>query len=286
MMTEEPIIQVSDLVYEYEEGQRALDGLSLNIQKGDFVAVVGHNGSGKSTFAKHINALFTPLTGKVLVLGMDSDEEDNVLRIRAEAGMVFQNPDNQMVTTIVEEDVAFGPENLGVPSAEIRQRVDAALQAVGMEAYARHAPHNLSGGQKQRIAIAGVLAMEPEIIILDESTAMLDPEGREDILQIAWQLNQEKGITIVLITHRMEELQHCDEVFVLNEGKIVIEGTPQEIFAQKEQLKGLGLDLPFSLQLADTLNQDGWGLPFAEDPELIADAIAEQWKQRHERSRS
>ncbi len=265
---------MDDVHYDYEEGDNALDGINMHIRRGQFVAVIGHNGSGKSTLAKHINALFVPRSGQVVVVGLDSADPEMTLCIREHAGMVFQNPDNQMVTTIVEEDVAFGPENLGVPSEEIRRRVDSALDAVGMRDYARHAPHNLSGGQKQRIAIAGVLAMEPDIVVLDESTAMLDPQGRDEVLGIMHRLHREKGITVVAITHQMEEAVQSDWVIVVDHGKIAMQGKPEEIFLRVEELYALGLEPPFSIRLAWELNQQGWQLPLEADVDRFADALA------------
>ena len=276
MEQQQIIIRAQDVHYDYEEGDRALDGVTLSIQAGQFVAIIGHNGSGKSTFAKHLNALFAPKSGKVLVLGMDTSQEENLLAVRSHAGMVFQNPDNQMVTTIVEEDVAFGPENLGVPPQEIRRRVDDALQTVGMSSYARHAPHNLSGGQKQRIAIAGVLAMEPDIIVLDESTAMLDPQGREEVLALVHRLNRERGMTVICITHRMEEVTQADQVFVIDHGKVAMQGSPEEIFQQGQALHQLGLEPPFAILLAEALNAQGWALPLCADEGALSDAIAAQ----------
>ena len=234
------IIKTSELVYRYpvEEGetpQNALDGVDLTIEKGSFVVVLGHNGSGKSTLAKHMNAVLVPASGKVLVDGMDTAEEENLLEVRRRVGMVFQNPDNQIVANVVEEDVAFGPENLGVPTEEIRKRVDASLKAVGMEQFADHAPHMLSGGQKQRIAIAGVIAMTPECIVLDESTAMLDPAGRQEVLDTVQYLNRERGITVILITHHMNEAVYADRVVVMDHGKVAMDGTPMEILTQPQR---------------------------------------------------
>ena len=257
------IIKTSELVYRYpvEEGetpQNALDGVDLTIEKGSFVVVLGHNGSGKSTLAKHMNAVLIPASGKVLVDGMDTAEEENLLEVRRRVGMVFQNPDNQIVANVVEEDVAFGPENLGVPTEEIRRRVDASLRAVGMEQFADHAPHMLSGGQKQRIAIAGVIAMTPECIVLDESTAMLDPAGRREVLDTVQYLNRERGITVILITHPMNEAAYADRVVVMDHGKVAMDGTPMEILTQVERLQALGLSAPPTVQLLHALRGAGW----------------------------
>ena len=257
------IIVTKDLVYRYpaEEGEisrNALDGVDLMIEKGAFVAVLGHNGSGKSTLAKHFNAVLVPASGTVLVEGMDTAEEENLLEVRRRVGMVFQNPDNQIVANVVEEDVAFGPENLGIPTAEIRKRVDASLQAVGMEKFAQHAPHMLSGGQKQRIAIAGVIAMTPECIVLDESTAMLDPVGRREVLDTISYLNRERGITVILITHHMDEAAYADRVVVMNHGRVAMDGRPGEILTQVDRLAELGLSAPPTVRLLSALRQDGW----------------------------
>jgi energy-coupling factor transport system ATP-binding protein len=257
----QPIIQIKDLYFDYinSEGKEtaALDGVSLDIHKGEFLVIIGHNGSGKSTLAKHMNALLTPKRGQVLVKGMDTKDEDRTWDIRQTAGMVFQNPDNQMVATIVEEDVAFGPENLGVASEQIRERVDQALRTVGMTEYANTAPHYLSGGQKQRVAIAGVIAMRPEIIILDEPTAMLDPSGRREVMETIDYLNKHEGITIVHITHYMEEAIAADRVVVMEEGKIVAKASPREIFNQVDTLKSIGLDVPQVTELAHQLKKEG-----------------------------
>ena len=257
------IIKTSELVYRYpvEEGetpQNALDGVDLTIEKGSFVVVLGHNGSGKSTLAKHMNAVLVPASGQVLVDGLDTAAEENLLEVRRRVGMVFQNPDNQIVANVVEEDVAFGPENLGVPTEEIRRRVDASLKAVGMERFAGHAPHKLSGGQKQRIAIAGVIAMTPECIVLDESTAMLDPAGRQEVLDTVSYLNRERGITVILITHHMNEAVYADRVVVMDHGKVAMDGVPAEILTQVERLTALGLCAPPTVQLLDALGREGW----------------------------
>lgn len=236
------------------------DGLSLNIREGSFVAVLGRNGCGKSTLAKHMNAILLPEGGSVRVFGMDTSTED-LLNIRRTVGMVFQNPDNQMVANVVEEDVAFAPENLGVPPDEIRRRVDAALAAVGMSEYREHAPHLLSGGQKQRVAIAGVIAMQPRCIVLDEPTAMLDPQGRAEVLSTIETLNREKGITVVLITHHMAEAVRAERVIVLHEGGVLADGTPKEVFPQVELLQNAGLDVPATTRLLYELNRQGASLP-------------------------
>lgn len=235
----------------------ALEGVNLDVKKGEFLVVIGHNGSGKSTIAKHFNAILIPSKGSVLVEGMDTKDHNKLWNIRQRAGMVFQNPDNQIVATIVEEDVAFGPENLGVPPEEIRSRVDAALSTVGMTDYAQHGPHLLSGGQKQRVAIAGVLAMKPECIILDEPTAMLDPSGRKEVIETITRLNKEENITIVLITHFMEEAVKADRVVVMEKGKVILEGNPREVFSRVSELKSLGLDVPQVTELSYELNKSG-----------------------------
>ena len=240
------MIETKDLTYTYpaaegETNEPALRGVSVQIEKGSFTVVLGHNGSGKSTFAKHLNAVLLPSGGAVYVAGMDTRDEKLLLEIRRRTGMVFQNPDNQIVANVVEEDVAFGPENLGVPTEEIRRRVDDALAAVGMEKFAHHAPHLLSGGQKQRIAIAGVIAMQPECIVLDEATAMLDPAGRQEVIDTVLRLNRERGITVVLITHHMAEAAQAQRVIVMNDGLVAMDGTPEQVFAQVEKLHELGL---------------------------------------------
>ncbi|WP_312940131.1 energy-coupling factor transporter ATPase [Oscillibacter sp.] len=275
------ILETERLQYLYpavEEGEQAvqaLRGVDLNIEKGSFVVILGHNGSGKSTLAKTFNAILLPSAGRVLVEGMDTADEHRLLDIRRRVGMVFQNPDNQIVSNVVEEDVAFAPENLGVPTAEIRCRVDEALGAVGMADFAQHAPHLLSGGQKQRIAIAGVIAMEPDCIVLDEATAMLDPTGRREVIATAHRLNREKGITVVLITHHMNEAENADRVLVMNEGELVMDGSPREIFAQVAELRNLGLTAPDTVDLLDRLRQDGLDLPLdAITVEECADAVA------------
>lgn len=256
------LIEIQNVSYAYEDAAaKALNNVSLTINDGEFVAVVGHNGSGKSTLAKHLNALLLPTEGKVLVDGMDTADEADTLSIRQRVGMVFQNPDNQLVTTIVEEDVAFGPENIGVPGNEIRTRVDRALAAVGMEKYAHSAPNMLSGGQKQRIAIAGMLAMQPKVLVLDEATAMLDPKGRRDIIDLVTKLHKENGITVVMITQYMEEVIGADRVAVMSGGELILEGTPKEVFSQDELLHKHRLDVPVMQQLANRLNASGANLP-------------------------
>ena len=275
-MKENDILQAQDVRFRYDTEQPnfAVDGVSMEVHRGEFVAVLGHNGSGKSTFAKHCNAVLLPRTGTVMVDGMDTRDEDKLFEIRQCAGMVFQNPDNQIVANVVEEDVAFAPENLGVPSAEIRRRVDDALEAVGMAEYARHAPHLLSGGQKQRIAIAGVIAMEPECIVLDESTAMLDPVGRREVLDTVHRLNRERGITVVLITHHMNEAMEADRAIVMNKGCIAMDGTPRAVFAKVEELRALGLAAPDTVELLYELRSRGIDVPLdAMTVEECADAI-------------
>lgn len=235
----------------------AIDGVNITINKGEFVVVLGHNGSGKSTFAKHINALLVPTEGKIIVSGYDTSEEENIWNVRSKAGMVFQNPDNQIVATIVEEDVAFGPENLGIEPKEIRRRVDESLKRVNMYDYKKHGPHLLSGGQKQRVAIAGILAMMPECIVLDEPTAMLDPSGRKEVINTIMDLNKNNGITIVYITHFMEEAVAADKIYVMDSGKVIVEGKPREVFQNVEIMKNLGLDVPQMTELAYELNKSG-----------------------------
>ena len=253
-----------EFAYPAEEGEKpvlARRGVDTAIEKGSFVVVLGHNGSGKSTFAKSLNAILLPCGGKVYVEGMDTQDEACLLEIRRRVGMVFQNPDNQIVSNVVEEDVAFAPENLGVASEEIRRRVDDALAAVDMTAFMTHAPHLLSGGQKQRIAIAGVIAMEPECIVLDEATAMLDPIGRQEVLSAVHKLNREKGITVVLITHHMNEAEEADRVIVMDDGRIALDGTPKEVFTQVEPLRTMGLTVPDTVDLLDRLRKDGLDVP-------------------------
>ena len=273
------MLQTEHLSFTYpaEEGQTstvALEDVSLSIERGSFVVVLGHNGSGKSTLAKHMNAVLLPSGGTVYVEGMDTRDEALLLEIRRRVGMVFQNPDNQIVANVVEEDVAFAPENLGVPSEEIRRRVDDALAAVGMSEFTRHAPHLLSGGQKQRVAIAGVIAMAPECIVLDEATAMLDPAGRREVLSAIRTLNQERGITVVLITHHMDEAMDADRLIVMNDGKLVIDGAPAEVFTQVEALRAMGLAAPDTVELLYGLRQGGMDVPLdALTVDECADAI-------------
>lgn len=264
------IIKAEKLVHEYihrdednqvESIQTALDGVDIEIEKGQFVAILGHNGSGKSTLAKHMNAILEPSGGEMWVDGMDTSDEKHLWDIRQSAGMVFQNPDNQIIASVVEEDVGFGPENIGVPTDEIWQRVEESLKAVGMLKYRHHSPNKLSGGQKQRVAIAGVVAMEPKCIVLDEPTAMLDPNGRADVIRTAHELNQKKGVTIILITHYMEEVVGADKVIVMDKGKVVMQGTPREIFSQVGKLKEYRLDVPQVTILADLLRQSGLDIP-------------------------
>ena len=259
-------IQVCDLHYTYPDAESerehvVFDGLNLSIEAGSFVAVLGHNGCGKSTLAKHFNAILLPAGGSVTVYGMDTKDENLLLAIRQAVGMVFQNPDNQIVSNVVEEDVAFAPENLGVPSDEIRRRVDAALKTVGMYEYRAHAPQLLSGGQKQRVAIAGVLAMKPKCIVLDEPTAMLDPQGRREVIETVERLNREEGMTVVLITHHMDEATHAGRVVAMSDGKIVADGTPAEVFSQVELLRRVGLSVPETTELLYALRADGFDLP-------------------------
>ena len=272
----ETILTAENLKFRYDSEQPvyALDGVSTSVKRGEFVAVLGANGCGKSTLAKHFNAILLPESGKVYVEGMDTSDDSKLYDIRQTVGMVFQNPDNQIVANVVEEDVAFAPENLGVSSREIRQRVDDALAAVGMGEFARHAPHLLSGGQKQRIAIAGVLAMEPECIVLDEATAMLDPVGRREVLSAVHRLNREKGITVVLITHHMNEAEDADRVVVMDDGKVIMDGAPRQVFTQVERLRSMGLTVPDTVDLLDRLRKDGLDVPLtALTVEECADAI-------------
>ena len=259
------IIETKDLRFSYTEAEGAapivLDGVSIAIEEGTFVAILGHNGSGKSTIAKHMNAILLPSGGSVYVDGINTADEDKLLDIRRTVGMVFQNPDNQIVANVVEEDVAFAPENLGVPPQEIRQRVDDALKAVNMYEFREHAPHLLSGGQKQRIAIAGVIAMQPRCIVLDEPTAMLDPIGRADVLRTIKTLNRERGVTVVLITHHMDEAAQADRLIVMTKGKVVADGTPKEVFSHVEELKAVGLTVPHTTELLWQLRQEGLDVP-------------------------
>lgn len=264
------IIETRDLVFDYirrdEEGNvegiiTAVDNVSLSVKQGEFIAILGHNGSGKSTLAKHFNAILYPTEGTVFVDGMDTRDDEKLWDVRREAGMVFQNPDNQIIGQIVEEDVGFGPENLGVPTEEIWQRVEESLKAVGMYEFRKYAPGKLSGGQKQRVSIAGVIAMHPKCIVLDEPTAMLDPLGRKEVIRAVRALNDVEGITIILITHYMEEIIHADKVFVMDQGKVALQGTPREIFSQVEKLKELRLDVPQVTMLAHELREKGIDIP-------------------------
>ena len=273
------IIKVEHLAYTYPgmddmPGVAVFEDLSLTIEEGSFVAILGTNGCGKSTLAKHFNSILLPSGGKVWVNGLDTSDEDRIMAVRRSVGMVFQNPDNQIVANVVEEDVAFGPENLGIASPEIRHRVDKALKQVGMYEYREHAPHLLSGGQKQRIAIAGVIAMQPKCIVLDEPTAMLDPRGRREVIDTIGQLNREKGITVVLITHHMDEAAKASRVVVLHKGKVAADGTPKEVFSQVELLHNLGLAAPETVELCQQLNQEGYQLPLdALEPEECAQVL-------------
>ncbi|MDY4061304.1 MAG: energy-coupling factor transporter ATPase [Candidatus Limiplasma sp.] len=267
-------LRMEDVSYQYEPDARpAVSHVTLEVERGSFVAVLGHNGSGKSTLAKLMNALFLPTEGRVLVCGMDTLTEEKVWNIRRHAGMVFQNPDNQIVANVVREDVAFGLENLGVPQDEMVRRVEAALSAVRMSEFAETAPHMLSGGQKQRVAIAGVLAMEPELIIMDEATAMLDPSGRAEVLATVRKLNREKGMTVVWITHFMEEAAIADRLIVMNDGSVALEGTPRQVFSRVNEIKALGLDVPPMAELAQTLRERG--LPLPEGILTVSDMVKE-----------
>lgn len=255
-----------------------IEGVDLTIEQGSFVALVGHNGCGKSTLAKHLNGILLPSTGKVEVFGLDTSNKNNIFQIRKQVGMVFQNPDNQMVASIVEEDVAFGPENLGVPQKEIVERVYNALDQVGMRSFAKNSPHKLSGGQKQRIAIAGALAIQPQVLVLDESTAMLDPQGRKEVLQVAHKLNQQ-GMTVVLITHFMEEVLDCDKVIVMSGGHVIAQGTPLEIFANTKLLEEVGLKAPRTVELAQKLNNAGFDVDcLTTDAKLLGGAVCQNLK--------
>ena len=275
------IISVEHLAYTYPgvegtPGIPVFEDLNLTVQEGSFVAILGTNGCGKSTLAKHFNSILLPTGGKVYVCGIDTSNEDRILAVRRNVGMVFQNPDNQIVANVVEEDVAFGPENLGIASPEIRRRVDSALKQVEMYEYREHAPHLLSGGQKQRVAIAGIIAMEPRCIVLDEPTAMLDPRGRREVIDTIGRLNREKGITVVLITHHMDEAAKADRVVVLNKGKVAADGTPQQVFAQVELLHSLGLASPETVELCWELNKQGFDLPLDKlEPEECAQTLYE-----------
>lgn len=279
------IIKIKNLVHDYirrdEEGNiegtsRAINHVNLEVEKGQFIAILGHNGSGKSTLAKHLNVILMPTEGSVWVTGKDTSEEKNLWEIRQSAGMVFQNPDNQIIGTVVEEDVGFGPENMGVPTDEIWQRVDKALRAVNMVAYRHHSPNKLSGGQKQRVAIAGVVAMRPQCIILDEPTAMLDPIGRKEVIETVRELNEKENVTVILITHYMEEVIYADRIFVMDQGEVVLQGTPKEVFSQVELLKKYRLDVPQVTELAYELKRAGVELP---DGILTRTELIEELKQ-------
>jgi len=279
------MIEAKDLVFEYirrdEEGNvdgiiRAVDGVTLDVQPGDFVAILGHNGSGKSTIAKQINAILEPTEGYLYVDGKDVSDTDKLWEVRQAAGMVFQNPDNQIIASVVEEDVAFGPENLGVPTKEIWVRVEEALRAVGMLEYRTHSPNKLSGGQKQRVAIAGIMAMKPKCIVLDEPTAMLDPSGRKEVIKTLHELNEKENVTVLLITHYMDEVIGADKVIVMDEGKIVMQGTPKEVFSQVEKMKSYRLDVPQVTELAWELKKAGMPMP---DGILTVEEFTEAWKQ-------
>lgn len=264
-ISDKTIIEVNNVEFLYEDteekgGSRVLKDVSLKVKKGEFLAVLGHNGSGKSTLAKHMNAILVPEKGSVFVDGIDTRDESRLFDIRQKVGMVFQNPDNQLVATIVEEDVAFAPENIGLPQREIRERVDYALDAVNMTEFKEHAPHMLSGGQKQRIAIAGVISMKPDVLVMDEPTAMLDPSGRREIMETVKKLNRDEGMTIVMITHFMEEAAQADRVVVIDHGKIIIEGTPKEVFCRVDELKKIGLDVPQPTELCHLLKKSGFDL--------------------------
>ena len=275
----EAMIEVKNLAYSYPGGETTpgvavFEDLDFTVEKGSFVAVLGGNGSGKSTLCKHFNAILLPCGGKVWVSGIDTSLEDRLIQVRRTVGMVFQNPDNQIVANVVEEDVAFGPENLGVEPSEIRRRVDEALKQVNMSHYSLHAPHLLSGGQKQRVAIAGILAMEPKCILLDEPTAMLDPKGRREVIETITRLNRERGITVVLVTHHMEEAIGAHRVVLMGEGKVIADGTPQEVFSRVDLLRSLGLTAPATVELCYDLNSQGFDLPLdALDIESCAKAL-------------
>ena len=255
------IITAENITFRYSEGKDIIKNLSLEIEEGDFVAILGHNGSGKSTFAKHLNAILTPSEGKVTVAGLDTSDDNNLAQIRRTVGMVFQNPDNQIIATVVEEDVAFALENLGVEQNEMIRRVDEALETVGMLKLKKHSTTQLSGGQKQRIAIAGILAMQPKCIVLDEPTAMLDPKGRREVMDTIKQLNKELGITVVLITHYMDEAAMCDRVAIVDDGKVIMDSTPREVFAKVDEIKKIGLDVPQVTELCHELKKEGFDLP-------------------------
>lgn len=276
------MIKAKDVVFEYqkydEEGnvcetKRAVDGVALDVKKGEFIAILGHNGSGKSTLAKHLNALLLPSDGEIWVAGMNTKEEAHVWDIRQSAGMVFQNPDNQIIGTVVEEDVGFGPENMGIPTQEIWERVEEALKAVGMYKYRKHSPNRLSGGQKQRVAIAGIVAMHPQCIVLDEPTAMLDPNGRKEVIRAVRALNMVEEITVILITHYMEEVVHADKVIVMDQGRVVMQGTPKEIFSKVEELQSYRLDVPQVTLLAHELKKKG--IPLSDGILTIEELVNE-----------
>ncbi len=276
------IIDAKNIVFEYydynddgevKESTTALNNVTISVNEGEFLVILGRNGSGKSTFAKHLNAILTPKEGTLFVSGIDAKDEKHVWDIRKQVGMIFQNPDNQIVATIVEEDVAFGPENMGIPAEEIRKRVDEALETVGMTEYKRRSPNQLSGGQKQRIAIAGVIAMRPKCIVFDESTAMLDPIGRKQVIETMQKLNKEYGITIIHITHYMQEAILADRIIVMDKGEVIMEGTPKKVFSQTEKIKSIGLDVPDTTYLIYLLNQEGFH--FKEDVLTIDEVISE-----------
>ena len=267
------ILKVENVSFSYDKLNNAVKNVSLSIDEGEYIAIIGHNGSGKSTLSKLFNGLLKPDEGKIEVDGFSTLEKKDVFEIRKRVGVVFQNPDNQLVASIVEDDVAFGPENLGVPRAEIKERIDFALSAVGMEKFRHSSPTRLSGGQKQRIAIAGVLALKPKILVLDESTAMLDPKGRKEVLDVVKKLNKEQGVTVIAVTHYMDEIIHADRVFVMSGGEVAFSGKPEEIFKHKDKLKSLGLELPFSAYLAQKLIDRGVNLP---DGILTKERLAEE----------
>ena len=286
------MVQAKELVYEYEkrddEGNvigmnRAIDGVDLDVKPGQFIAILGHNGSGKSTLAKHINAILVPTGGIMWVNGRDTKDPNELMHVRQSAGMVFQNPDNQIIGTVVEEDVGFGPENLGVPTEDIWKRVEDSLKSVGMLEYRAHSPNKLSGGQKQRVAIAGVIAMEPKCIVLDEPTAMLDPNGRKEVIRTVQELRRRKQVTVILITHYMEEVVDADKVYVMDNGHVVMQGTPREIFGQVDELKQYRLDVPQATMLAEELRKRGVNLPrgILSKEELVRYVMSE-WKKQHE----
>lgn len=256
-----PQIEINNVSYTYDKKDNAVNGVSFSVEKGEYIAIIGHNGSGKSTLARLINGLLTPTSGEVKVEGFSANDKKSVFEIRKRVGFVFQNPDNQMVASIVEDEIAFGPENMGVKREEIAKRIDFALDAVGMQEFRRATPSRLSGGQKQRIAIAGVLALLPEVLILDESTAMLDPKGRKEVLEVVRKLNKEKKVTVIAITHYMEEVVDADRVIVMDDGKIVMEGSPREIFARGKELKSVGLEMPLACYINEKLKERGFSLP-------------------------